>query len=304
MIAPTCAYTCKTALLVIFTATVALLAGCAKTNNNATNRDSTSIQDMSTWPDTSYFAALVDTILNDSGIKFNTLEKDNLTFYFEPDPFFEKQINNLANDAIMAKKHCIRLLGNKPITYPLKVIYFNDREKMRPYLNMAPKGYALPDAHTLLIATNDSIRAYHTHELMHIISINQFGGYAAPPTTWIQEGIAVYADNPCMTYPIHAVAANLLHTNKLVPLDSLFDQFNTIPEMVGYLQAGSVVQFFVEQYGLAKFEALWREGSGNMEKIIQKPIPDFEKEYRNFLKKTYPEPPVINWILLNKKGCG
>ncbi|NUO02311.1 MAG: hypothetical protein HUU01_17030 [Saprospiraceae bacterium] len=307
MIAKTCSYPDKTTLPVIFMAAVCLLAGCAKTDHKTTNRvlaNSTPVEGWAIWPEPSYFGPLVDTILNHSNIKFFKIEKDNLAFYYEPGPFFEKNINHLIADAIRAKNHCIRLLGNKPIPYPLKIIYFNDREKLRPYLNMAPKGYALPDAYTLLIATNDSTRAYHTHELMHIVSINQFGGYAAEPTAWIQEGIAVYADNPCMTYPIHAIAANLLHTNKLASLDSLFHQFRQLPEIAAYLQAGSTVQFFVEQYGLVKFEALWRHGVEHMEKIILKSKLDFEKEYHQFLKKTYPKPPAIDWVLLNKKGCG
>lgn len=307
LIATTCAELCKNTLAVIFMAAVYLLSGCAKTDNKTTNHilvDSASNEGGSMWPNTSYFGPLVDTILNHSNIKFNKLEKDNLTFYYESDPFFKKNMTNLVDDAIQAKNHCVRLLGNKQISYRLKVIYFSDREKLRPFLNIAPKGYALPDAYTLLIATNDSTRAYHTHELMHIVSINQFGGYAAEPTGWIQEGIAVYADNPCMTYPIHAIAANMLYTNKLVPLDSLFHQFRSLPEMVGYLQAGSVVQFFVEHYGLGKFEALWSAGVENMPAIIHKSTLDFEKEYHQFLKKAYPKPPVINWVLLNEKGCG
>lgn len=170
---------------------------------------------------------------------------------------------------------------------------------------MAPKGFALPDAYTLLIATNDSTRAYHTHELMHhIVSIHQFGGYAVEPASWIQEGIAVYADDPCLNYPIHAIAANLLYTKKLAPLDTLFYQFSTLPDVTAYLQAGSVVQFFLDKYGLAKFEALWKQGVKNLEPIIHQSKTDFEKEYHRFLRKTYPQQPEINWALLNEKGCG
>ena len=169
---------------------------------------------------------------------------------------------------------------------------------------MAPKGYALPGTGTLLIATNDSTRAYHTHELMHLISINQFEGYAAEPTDWIQEGLAVYADDPCMGYPIHLVAAYLLYTNKLVSMDSLFYQFRTLPDMVGYMQAGSVVQFILEKYGLEKFEALWRKGVTGIEELTGKSKTRLENEYLQFLRKAYPQQPTIDWEMLNRKGCG
>ncbi len=280
-----------TLLTTIFSATVFLLTGCGGTDNNDLQ-------------DTGCFGPLVDTILNHSKIEFKQLEKDNITFYYESDDFFEDNIHKLANEAILSRNHCIRLLGNKKTAYPIKIIYFNDREKLRPFLHIAPKGYALPDVYALLIAANDSIRAYHTHELMHIVSINQFGGYAAGPADWIQEGIAVYADNPCMEYPIHAIAANLYYAKQLTPLDSLFHQFRTLPDMAGYMQAGSVVQFFLEKYGLDKFERLWKKGVENMEQIINKDKSDFEKEYHKFLRQTYPQQPEINWSLLNEKGCG
>jgi hypothetical protein len=195
-------------------------------------------------------------------------------------------------------------LGNKANPGDLTIIYVNDREKWRPFINMAPKGFALPGTGTLLIPTNDSTRAYHTHELMHIISIGQFKGYAAEPTDWIQEGIAVFADDPCMSYPIHSIAAYLLYTNKLASIDSLFYQFRNLPDMAGYIQAGSLVKFILDKYGLENFEALWKEGVTGLEGITGKSKSRLEKEYLQYLRNTYPTQPSIDWELLDKIGCG
>jgi hypothetical protein len=254
--------------------------------------------------DSSYFGPLVDTILNHSRIKFERIEKENVDFFYEQDSFFDKQLPILINNAFDSKKHCEKLLGDKAITQKIRIIYFNNREKLRPFLKMAPKGYALPDAYTLLISTNDSLRAYHTHELMHIISISQFGGYAAPPTDWIQEGISVFADNPCMNYSIHSIAANLLYSKKNVTIDSIFYHFRALPDMAGYMQAGSVVQYFIEKYGIDNFTILWQRGVGELKQIINVSSEDFEKEYHEFLRKTFKQKPEIDWDLLNKKGCG
>lgn len=214
----------------------------------------------------SYYKPLVDTILNHSNHNFVLVEKEDANFYYEPDSFFNKNVEVLIEDALTARDKCVALLGNIRPAYSMKIIYFNDREKIRPYLNMAPKGIALPDAYTLLITTNDSIRAYHTHELMHIISINQFGGYAAQPFDWIQEGIAVYADNPCMNFPIHAISAYLLYANKLPSMDSLFYEFRNLPDMTAYMMAGSVSQYIIETYGLDKFKQVWKQGAENYRK--------------------------------------
>jgi hypothetical protein len=252
----------------------------------------------------SYYGPMVDTILNHSEKIFNETSREGITFYYEADPYFNKHIEQLINDAISAKKICAEKLGNINIPYQIKVIYFNDREKIRPYLNMAPKGIALPDAYTLLIATNDSIRAYHTHEMMHIISIDHFGGYAAVPGDWIQEGMSVYTDNPCLGYPIHEIAAYLLYAKKMPSLDSLFNQFRTLPDVAAYMTAGSLVWFLRDVHGVEKFKKLWKEGIGKLTEIYQLSIYDLESEYHQFLKKNYPKQPTINWDLLNEKGCG
>ena len=254
--------------------------------------------------DSGYFGKLVDTILNHSQINFKLIEKLNIDFYYEQDSFFDKQIPTLINETFNSKQHCENILGGRAITHKIRIIYFNSREKLRPFLNMAPKGYALTEAYTLLIATNDSLRAYHTHELMHIISVSQFGGNAAQPKYWIQEGLSVFADNPCMNYSIHSISANLLYSNKNATFDSLFYQFRELPDMEGYMQAGSVVQYFIEKYGMDKFKLLWQRGVGELTQIINISSKEFEKEYHEFLRESYEQKPEIDWGLLNEKGCG
>jgi hypothetical protein len=294
-------------LTMILAATNLLLIGCSGNDRKKEGNVSESskfAKKPSLDKQANYYAGLIDSILNKSHLKFKKTEQDNISFYYEPETFLEKNINKLADEAILSRNHCLRLLGNKASPTALRIIYFTDREKLRPFLKMAPKGYALPRTGTLLIVTNDSTRAYHTHELMHIISIDQFEDYAAEPGDWIQEGIAVFADDPCMTYPIHSIAAYLLYSNKLASMDSLFYQFRTLPDMEGYMQAGSVVQFFLENYGLEKFEALWRNGVPGIEEITGKSKTALEKEYLQFLRKAFPRQPSIDWELLNKKGCG
>ena len=74
--------------------------------------------------------------------------------------------------------------------------------------------------------------------------------------------------------------------------------------MAGYMQAGSVVQFFIEKYGINKFSMLWQRGVGELRQIINMSIEAFENDYHEFLRKKYQQKPVIDWDLLNKKGCG
>ena len=186
----------------------------------------------------------------------------------------------------------------------LRSIYFNDRERFRPYFNMAPKGLALPDANALIIATNDTLRAYHTHELMHIISISTFGGYPKEPSSWMQEGISVFADNPCLGYSVDEIAAYLLHTHQLPSLDSLFNHFRQLPDMKAYLYAGSLTGYIVNQYGLQKWEALWQQGVAELPAVLGISYEALEKAHHCFLRQQYPLQPAVNWEVLQHNGCG
>ena len=58
-----------------------------------------------------YYTGLIDSILNRSLLKFKKTAKDNISFYYEADAFPEKNINKLADEAILSRNHCIRFIG-------------------------------------------------------------------------------------------------------------------------------------------------------------------------------------------------
>lgn len=252
----------------------------------------------------SRYGALVDSILHQGGQTYAEMETGGIKFNYIESDYFRQHLAELMTDAQTSLHHCRRMLQLNDSLPAIRIIYFASREKMRPFLQIAPKGIALPEAYTLLIATNDSTRAYHTHEMMHILSWHQFGGYAAAPGDWLQEGLSVYADNPCLNLQLHQVAAFLYHSRKMQPLDTLINNFRKLPDLNAYIQAGSVVQFYITQFGYVSFRRLWKEGAGRFNALTGKSLSAFEDAYHRFLLNAYPEVPAIDWAMLEKKGCG
>lgn len=83
--------------------------------------------------DSTYYGPLVDTILNHSVHKFQRTVTEEIDFFHEPDSFLNKQLPTLMKQAFDAKKHCEKLFGNKPLRHKLRIIYFSDREQLRPF---------------------------------------------------------------------------------------------------------------------------------------------------------------------------
>jgi hypothetical protein len=225
-------------------------------------------------------------------------------FYTDSASYPHQHLSRLSSEALVSLQKNFRILQIDSVPFIIDVIYVDDREKLKPITGFTPKGLAYPMDYLLLIATNDSIRAYHTHELMHILSTYRMGGLAASPGDWIQEGLSVYADDPCLEYAMEQIAANLVYTDMWIPLDSLVHHFRSLPDLTAYLQAGAVVQFIIESYGLKWFEILWKQGIPAFEKTVGKSWKQIERDCIDKLKKKYPSLPTVDWKELHRRGCG
>ncbi|MGW8250156.1 MAG: hypothetical protein ACWGO1_05905 [Anaerolineales bacterium] len=101
------------------------------------------------------------------------------------------------------------------------------------------------------------------HELVHKLD-SQLGGELRP--TLLVEGLAVYlSGGHFKPEPLMPRAAAVLDLGRYIPLEQLADEFYPAQHEIGYLQAGALVQFMVEQWGWQVFSDFYRD--------IQ-PVPD------------------------------
>jgi hypothetical protein len=105
-------------------------------------------------------------------------------------------------------------------------------------------------------ASGDFTRIVH-HEMVHLLDA-RLGGELRP--LLLQEGLAVYlSGGHYQREPLMSRAAALLELGWYQPLSSLTDGFYAAQHEIGYLEAGALVQFFVETWGWQAFMRFYRD---------------------------------------------
>ena len=174
---------------------------------------------------------------------------------------------------------------------------------MHTLTGMSATGMAHPHIKTLFVVADSSERVKPPikHELMHLMAMLKWG-YPHFTSTWINEGLAAYAENNCNGYSVAEVYRYFLHTDQLIPIDALVTAFYQQPEMIAYHQSAYVVEYLLEFYSMKQFKRLWTEGFNNFEAIYEMSFPEMKKQWEANVIKKHPEVPTINWEVF-KEGC-
>lgn len=96
------------------------------------------------------------------------------------------------------------------------------------------------------------------HEIAHLVSGQRiFNCLGNTLPTWLEEGLAVYAEGPLEDRRVEAVS-DALQKGSLPSLRSLTGGFAADPEKaeLGYSQSAVMVQYLLDEYGADKMEAL------------------------------------------------
>lgn len=135
------------------------------------------------------------------------------------------------------------------------------------------------------------------HELMHIITQLKWGlNSDVRIPDWLTEGLAVYA-NPeaesCDKYTLEQKYIYFLQNEMLLSSDMLI-QFPSILEVdtkvldIAYNQAGYIVSFLIDKYGIDKLRMLWSKGMNDFDKIYECSFEDMISKIRDELKLKHP----------------
>lgn len=142
---------------------------------------------------------------------------------------------------------------------------------------------------------NDMAILFH-HEFTHYYD-NARGGNYLP--SLFQEGLAVYLSGGHFKLePLEARAAALLEIGEYIPLANLANDFYNQQHDIGYLEAGSLVQFLVEEYGWETFNQFYRNipppGDQTVDMVI-------DQAARTLLGKTFNQLESAYLVSLNSQ---
>tara|TARA_R110001583_G_scaffold195104_1_gene369197 strand:+ start:918 stop:1733 length:816 start_codon:yes stop_codon:yes gene_type:complete len=231
-----------------------------------------------------------------------TIENVMFTIPASGNSFDNKEL--LVTECLDAIKSNCKLINIPIYTDSIHFRFLTDRDEMKKYTATKASGITYEWIKTVYIVDSykkGEVKAPIKHELMHLMTMTLWG-YPEKTSTWMNEGLAAFAENNCNNYNVQQIYRYFLENKMLLPIDSLADDIYKQPEMIAYHQSAYIVEYLISNYGFEKFKELWRTGLDGFEKIylikIEQVIIEMEK---NLIEK-YPTSPEINWEVF-KKGC-
>lgn len=125
------------------------------------------------------------------------------------------------------------------------------------------------------IASEKINSIYANHELFHLVAMNVWG----VPDTWINEGMAVYADNNWHGQDLYQLTKYLVDNKRYIALNKMIKHFRVVDDIVSYPLIGSFVKYLDETYGRQTLIKIWKAKTKNLKRLTGKSIKELEKDW-------------------------
>ncbi|HUP04117.1 MAG TPA: hypothetical protein VMU19_09015 [Bryobacteraceae bacterium] len=217
----------------------------------------------------------------------------HFNLYFQDDSDARLNITQLRRNVEADRDHVIHLLGATGYDPDISAFFVKSDAQMKDLIGAEVDGRSRPLQHAVFsVATRG--RMHLTHELCHEIATNLWG--AAEP--WIEEGLAVYADEPDTPGTIRYDAWTLLSAGSLIPLEKLVrSDWNSAmysPD-VTYTELGGFVKFLHDRFGVERLRQIWQGGAAKLPEVTGESLADLEREWREDLVTQFPAPPTRHY---------
>jgi hypothetical protein len=147
---------------------------------------------------------------------------------------------------------------------------------MKLLIGRETNGLAIHQYNILTGIASESLNSiYSNHEFFHVIAMNLWG----IPDLWLNEGMAVYADQSWHGHELHALANYLVNNNRQVPLARLMKDFRKIDDRIAYPLAGSFVKYLDDTYGRDSILKIWKSKTGKLKELTGKTITELESDW-------------------------
>jgi hypothetical protein len=226
---------------------------------------------------------------------FNWVYKHTAHFnlYFQADSDALRSAPTLKKNAEADRDHVLHLLGAPGYEPTISAFFVTSEDRMKDLVGVAVDGRSRPVQHAVFSVVTPR-RMHLTHEICHEIASNLWG--AAEP--WIEEGLAVYADEPDTPGTIRYDAWTLLSARSLIPFEDLIrpDWNSTMysPD-VTYTELGGFVKFLADRFGVDRIKQIWQGGSQSISEVTGMSLGALEREWRESLVTQFPAPPTQHY---------
>jgi hypothetical protein len=238
-----------------------------------------------------------------------TKQIDNLYFTFPAEGYAFEHRDELVKECIEAIQENLEIIHDPELTEFTRIRFVTSKKEMLLHADLGVTGaynFMARTAH--MVMSNDDEQEENKirkppiqHELMHMVSMTAWGP-PPPNCTWLNEGLATYANNDCLGYTIAEIYRYFLENDRLYPIEALTTNFYETEEMIGYHQSAYIVEYLIANYGIEKLQNLWQGGFANFENIYGITVAQMVIELNAFNKKAVPNVPDIDWEIF-MKGC-
>ncbi|MDR2955240.1 MAG: hypothetical protein LBV43_09185 [Prevotella sp.] len=196
----------------------------------------------------------------------------------------------------------LELINESELESSIQLILVQNREEVKKFTGNRLGGMAHFNSqegiHSITSVFNDTVNVLK-HELMHAVSVEKWGEYGSN-LLWLTEGLAVFAapdTEECTGYTLEERYAYLLQNNRLLDISELI----AFPwTRTSYSQAGYIVKYLIERFGVEKLKLFWQSGMDNFEKVYGLKYEEMISEINSELNKKYSSPIGLEWKTFNK----
>ena len=207
----------------------------------------------------------------------------------------------LADSVERARASALIALGEPevPGEPKLEVFLVDTRDYMARIAGRPIGGFAQPGELTAVLVAGPGYNPLLRHELTHAIAAVRWGELRAG--VWLTEGLAALAQGECQGHTVDALAAGYLARGSLPSIESMVNDFRSIPELPGYLAAASLADFIRRRYGVPEIRRLWQGQSPDSIRSDLQSGGKLESEWRSVLSNV--PPATFDSARLYREGC-
>ena len=205
-----------------------------------------------------------------------------------------------------AVEHAVGLLGAEGWEGPLRLVYLESPEEMeRAFGRPVRGGSADAGGNGVLLVTYEGGATGVVHEVLHVVSMRQWGA-AAPPRMWIQEGLAEWGAGARCGAVHHGRLDRYLHQRgDGLPISALTARFRRHSDTITMPQATTLVAYLVDAHGLEAVRALWERGIGDAGAVLGYGTEELGRRWRAWVQDRFEPATREQWerTIGSEHGC-
>ena len=205
-----------------------------------------------------------------------------LTIYYQSSNTISSKIEKV-RDIILSQLDSVeKFMRIESYKSKIHLFVVDSRKQMKRLIGWETNGTGFYKENIATGIESEKTRSiYSAHEYFHLMAMNLWG----LPERWINEGMAVYADDKWQGYDLHELTKYLIDNGRYVQLRRLIKNMNRENSSISYPLIGSFVKHLDETYGRELILKIWRGKTRDLEKITKMSLAELESDWLTKLKQ-------------------